>query len=333
MTELTRRTVLAGAGAVSAAGALAPLATSPATAAASAAGKQNAGFYRYNVGDIEVTVATDGARSFKLPDKFVVNRTKDEVNKALEAAYMPRDMMTIYFSPILLKAGGKLVLIDTGYGEAMYEKSKGGAGQLKSNLAAAGVKRDDISTVIISHYHQDHVDGLLTADGRPAYPNAEILVPAKEHAFWMDDGEMSRAPKGRMEGLFKNNRRVFVEGLKKKVSTYEWGKELAPGVTAIGTPGHTPGHTSFVLASGKDKVFVQSDVTNVPWLFVRNPRWHAVFDQDPAEAEKTRLQTYDMVVAEKLLMQAYHYPFPAAGHIEKDGDGYRVIPVQWTPSL
>jgi glyoxylase-like metal-dependent hydrolase (beta-lactamase superfamily II) len=332
MSDLNRRTVLTGAVAASAATALTPLAASPAAAAASAGG-QNAGFYRYKVGDIEVTVATDGARSFPLPDKFVVNKTKEDVNKALEAAFMPRDKMTIYFSPVLVKTGGKLVLIDAGYGEKMYADSKGGAGQLKVNLAAAGVKREDISTVIISHHHQDHVNGLLTADGKPAYPNAEILVPAKEHAFWMDDGEMSRAPKGRMEGMFKNNRKVFVDGLKNKVTPYQWDKELAPGVTAVGTPGHTPGHTSFVIASGKDKVFVQSDVTNAPFLFVRNPRWHLVFDQDPKMAEATRLKVYDMLAAEKLLVQAYHYPFPAAGHIEKAGDGYRVHPVKWTPTL
>ena len=332
MIEINRRTVLTGAVAASAATALTPLAHSPALAAASA-GKQNAGFYRYKVGDIEVTVATDGARSFKLPDKFVVNKTKEEVNKALEVAFMPRDLMTIYFSPLLVKAGGKTVLIDAGYGEDMYAKSKGGAGQLRANLRAAGVDLNAIDMVIISHFHQDHTNGLLLADGKPAYPNAEIKVPAKEYAFWMDDGEMSRAPKGRMADLFKDNRRVFVDGLKKKVTPYDWDKEVAPGITAVGTPGHTPGHTSYVIASGKDKVFVQSDVTNVPFLFVRNPRWHAVFDQDPAMAEKTRLKVYDMVAAEKLLIQAYHYPFPGAGHIEKDGDGYRVHPVNWTPAL
>jgi glyoxylase-like metal-dependent hydrolase (beta-lactamase superfamily II) len=305
----------------------------PAIAAAPTTGKQAPGFYRYKIGDIEVTVVTEGARTFPLPDNFVVNQSKEEVNKALEAAYMPRDKMTIYFAPIVVNTSGKLVLIDTGYGDKMYTESKGAAGQLANNLAAAGMNAGAIDTVVISHYHQDHVDGLLRADGGLSFPNAEILVPAAEHKFWMDDGEMSRAPKGRMEQLFQNNRRIFAGEVSKRMRTYEWDKEVAPGVTAISTPGHTPGHTSFVIAAGSGKVFVQSDVTNNPVLFVRHPGWHAVFDQIPQQAEATRRKVYDMLVAEKLMVQGFHYPFPGLGHIEKDGEGYRVVPAPWNPTI
>ena len=117
-------------------------------------------------------------------------------------------------------------------------------------MAAAGIDPTAIDAVIISHYHGDHVNGLLKADNSLAFPNAEILVPAREHAFWMDDGEMSRAPKGRMEGLFKNNRRVFSGEVMKRLRTYEWDKEVVSGITAVGTPGHSAGHTSHVVASG-----------------------------------------------------------------------------------
>src|SRR4030088_3843899 len=119
----------------------------------------------------------------------------------------------------------------------------------------------------------------------PRVSNAEVLVPATEWKFWMDDGEMSRASAGRMQGLFKNNRNIFEAGLKKKVTPYEWGKEVAPGLLAVETVGHTPGHPSYALSSGSDKVFIQSDVTNHPALFVVNPGWRAFFDQDPAHAE------------------------------------------------
>jgi glyoxylase-like metal-dependent hydrolase (beta-lactamase superfamily II) len=149
----------------------------------------------------------------------------------------------------------------------------------------------------------------------------------------MDDGEMSRAPAGRMEGLFKNARRVFEAGLKKKATPYEWGKDVAPGLLAIEATGHTPGHTSFVLSSGSDKVFIQSDVTNDPDLFVRNPGWHLMFDQDPAQAETTRRKVYDMVATEKMRVQGFHYPFPALANIEKDGAGYRWVPARWDPII
>jgi glyoxylase-like metal-dependent hydrolase (beta-lactamase superfamily II) len=135
-----------------------------------------------------------------------------------------------------------------------------------------------------------------------------------------------------MEDMFKNNRRVF-DALGRKVTPYEWNKEVVPGLTAIPTIGHTPGHTSYVLASGNGKVYIQSDVTNHPDLFVRHPNWHANFDQDPVQAEATRRKVYDMIVAEKLLVQAFHYPFPGLAHVEKDGSGYRPVPVAWNPVL
>ena len=330
MTEPTRRHML---GAV-AAGALTPImAAPPALAAAPPSGKQAPGFYRYKIGDFEITVVTDGARSFPLPASLVTNASKDEINAALEAAYMPRDIMTIYFSPIVVNTGSKLVVIDTGYGPAAAAQPNSTAGHFQANLAAAGIDAKAIDTVIISHYHGDHVDGLLAVDGSPTFPNAEIKVPALEHAFWMNDGEMSRASKGRMEDLFKNNRRVFSGEILKRVSTYEAGKEVLPGITAMGTPGHTPGHTSYVVASGSDKVFVQSDVTNNPALFVRNPNWRAFFDQDGSMAEETRRKVYDMLVADKMMVQGFHYPFPSVAYVEKAGSGYREIPVAWDSSL
>jgi glyoxylase-like metal-dependent hydrolase (beta-lactamase superfamily II) len=173
----------------------------------------------------------------------------------------------------------------------------------------------------------------LRADNSLAFPNAEILVPAEEHKFWMDDGEMSRAPKGRMEGLFKNNRRVFAGEVLKRLRTYGWDKEIAPGITSVGTPGHSWGHTSHVVASGASKVFVQADVTHVPYLFARHPGWHAAFDQDGAKAEATRRKVYDMLSAERMLAQGFHYPFPSLGHVEKDGSGYRVVPAAWNPVI
>jgi glyoxylase-like metal-dependent hydrolase (beta-lactamase superfamily II) len=298
MTELSRRHLLAGTAAVSATAALAPLATSPALAAAPAAGMQNAGWYRYKVGSIEVTVVTDGINRFKFPDGFVANKNRDEVNAGLAVGHWQpaKDMAAIPYSPIVVNTGSKLVVIDTGTSEANFERSKGAAGQFHSNLKSAGIDANAVDTVIISHFHGDHINGLLGTDNKPKFAKAEILVPAAEWKYFMDDGEMSRAPKGRMEGVFKNLRRVF-DALGRKVTPYEPGKELAPGITSVATYGHTPGHMSFVIASGNGKVFVQSDVTNIP-LFVRNPGWHLFFDQDANMAEATRRKVYDMLVAE-----------------------------------
>jgi glyoxylase-like metal-dependent hydrolase (beta-lactamase superfamily II) len=328
--ELTRRHALAGAAGMAAAPLLPAVSAS---AAAPAADKQAPSFYRYKVGDILVTVVSDGKNVFKLEDSFITNAKREDVSAALEKAYMPPGMMTIYFAPLVLNTGGKLVVIDTGNGALAKASSKGTNGLFADNMAAAGFDPKNVDVVVISHFHTDHVNGLLTADGAPVFPNAEVLVPATEWKFWMDDGEMSRAPAGRMQGLFKNNRNIFEAGLKKKVTPYEWGKEIVPGLTSVETIGHTPGHTSYVLASGSGKVFIQSDVTNNPNPFATHPGWHAFFDQDGDQAEKTRRRIYDMVVAEKLQVQGFHYPFPGLGHVEKDGNGYRMIPAAWNPVI
>lgn len=328
--ELTRRHALAGAAGIAAA-ALYP--SMPARAAAALANKQAPSFYRYNVGDIQVTVVSDGRNTFPLEDSFIANAKKDEVNAALEKAFLPRDIFTIYFAPLVIDTGGKLVVIDTGNGPIAKVNSKGASGLFAENMAAAGFDPKAVDMVVISHFHGDHVNGLLTADGTPAFPNAEVLVPATEWKFWMDDGEMSRAPAGRMQGLFKNNRNVFDAVLKRKVTPYEWGKEVAPGLLAVDTIGHTPGHTSYVLSSGSGKVYIQSDVTNNPNPFATHPGWHGSFDQDADMAEKTRRRVYDMVVAERLQVQGFHYPFPGLGNVEKDGSGYQVIPAPWNPAI
>jgi glyoxylase-like metal-dependent hydrolase (beta-lactamase superfamily II) len=331
MTAFTRRNLLSAA-AGAAAAATVPF-DRPARAATPPAGKQAAGWYRYKIGSIEVTVATDGVARFKMAEDHVINIKKDVVNAALAEVFMEKDMMTTPYNPVCLNTGSKLVVIDTGTGEASYKKSNGVGGQFVTNLAASGIERAAVDTVIISHYHGDHINGLLMEDNSLTYPNAEILVPAREHAYWMDDGEMSRATAGRLQTNFKNVRRVMNAEVMKRLKTYEWDKEVIPGVTAQGTPGHSPGHTSYVIASGSDTVYLQSDVTHVPFLFVRHPDWHAFYDQDGAMAEATRRKVYDMLVADKMRVQGFHYPFPSLAHVEKYGTGYREIPVIWNPTI
>jgi glyoxylase-like metal-dependent hydrolase (beta-lactamase superfamily II) len=330
MNELSRRTILTGAAAVGTA-ALAQK-TSTAQAAAPLVGKQAPGYYRYQVGTHEVTVVTDGARAFPLIEGYVTNASVADVRKALDAAYLPSDTVTHHYAPLVVNTGSKLIVIDTGSGQSAFNQTKGVLGQFQLNLAAAGIQAKDIDLVVISHFHADHVNGLLDASGKPAFPNAEVLVPATEWKFWMDDGEMGRAPKGRMEELFKNNRRVF-DALERKVTPYEWNKDIVSGLLPVATVGHSIGHTSFVLSSGSSKLYVQSDVTNNPDLFARQPEWGGAFDQDPVQAVATRRKVYDMLVAEKMLVQGFHYPFPGVAYVEKAGTAYRLVPRPWNPTI
>ncbi|UPT92878.1 MBL fold metallo-hydrolase [Bradyrhizobium barranii subsp. apii] len=315
-------------------GAAAVTGLGPTTASASVpqSGAQAPGFYRYKVGSYECTSINDGARTFPMPDKFVVNLPKEEALAAGEAAYMPKGMVTVPFNPQLINTGSKLVLIDTGNGVANLEPSKGAVGRTLQNLAAAGVDPKNIDVVLLSHLHPDHTNGIRLADGALAFPNAEIMVPAKDWEFWASDENAAKAPNDLTKNYFANVKKTFA-GLESKVTKYEWGKEVAPGITSIATPGHTPGHTSFAVASGDKKVLIQSDVTNIPEFFLRNPDWHVAFDNDGAMAQATRHKFYDMAAAEKATVIGFHFTFPSVGHVEKDGAKYRLIPSAWNPTI
>jgi len=330
MTEVTRRAALAGVAATT----LMPLSMIPARAAAPQATKQAPSFYRYHVGTHQITVISDGVTSVPRPDNYVVNAPKDEVGKVFVENHLPPDKAIHSYNPMVINTGSKLIVVDTGLGPAQFEQSKGTLGQFQANLAAAGIDRNNVDTVIISHFHGDHINGLLSADNKSAYPNAEIMVPSTEWKFWMDDGEMSKGIGNPiLENNFKNARRVF-DALGRKVTQYDAGKEIAPGITSVASPGHTPGHTSYIVASGSDKLLVQVDITaGSAFLFVKNPDWQLVFDVDKATAVQTRRKLYDMAIAEKMPIQAFHAGFPGQMRVEKDGTGYRWIPVVWNASL
>jgi glyoxylase-like metal-dependent hydrolase (beta-lactamase superfamily II) len=331
MTDLTRRHLLAGT-ALAAASAALPQFAQPqfAHAAAPQSGQQGPGFYRFKVGDYEVTAINDGTWYRKLDPSFVRNAELPEVQKALSAAFLPTDVVPIPFTTLIVNTGSKLIALDTGTGGALTGMAPQ-SGTFAGNLAAAGIDPKTIDAVYISHFHPDHINGIKAKDGLLFFPNASINVPETEWAFWMDDGNMSRAPEA-AQGAFKNVRRVFGD-VAGKVQRFASGKEVEAGITSIAAPGHTPGHTAFSINSGNQSLLYLSDVTNNPWLFVRNPGWQAAFDMDGNKAAETRKALLDRAAADKMLAHGYHWPFPASGHITKTASGYDLVPRMWSPSL
>ncbi|MFZ0762794.1 MAG: MBL fold metallo-hydrolase, partial [Bradyrhizobium sp.] len=210
MNDLNRRDLLAGAAAIGAASALLPITSQEASAAAPAATAQAPGFYRYKVGTIECTSINDGARTFPLPDNWVTNVSKDAAIAAAEAAYMPKGMVTVPFNPQLINTGGKLILLDCGNGISAFDATKGQAGRLMQNLAAAGVDPKSIDIVLVSHLHPDHTNGIRAADNSMAFPNAEIMVPAKDWDFWMSEENAAKAQSNpMMKNYFANVKKVY----------------------------------------------------------------------------------------------------------------------------
>ena len=317
--SLSRRAFLSGSAAI--------LATpSHAFAAASPAGKQAPGFYRYKVGNYELTAIHDGVWQRPIDDDFVRNATPAEVTRAMTDAFLPATgKLPLPFTALVVNTGTKLVLIDTGSGGQISTSAQ----YLGPNLAAAGISPKAIDAILISHFHPDHINGIKTKDGALVFPNAEVSVPAAEWDFFMDDARFSGAPDG-LRFYLLNTRRIF-RSIARNVRRFEPGREVAPGISAIAAPGHTPGHTAFAIASGSDSMLVLGDTTSHPALFVRHPQWQASFDMDGPIAAETRERLLDRAAADRMLVQGYHFPFPACGHIGRTGAGFEFAPAQWQP--
>jgi len=326
---ITRRTILASTALAATpivGPALAQPAPSTAAPAQGAGSRQAPGFYRYKVGDIEVTAINDGFAQRPL-EGFVRNAELSQVQQAMQEAFLPGNALPITFNTLVLNNGGRLTLIDTGNGDMGAPTS----GRWMANFRAAGFDPAQVNTVVISHFHGDHINGLRLKDGTAVFPNAEVMVPSTEWAFWMDEARMNQAPEA-MKGAFQGVRRVFGP-IANNVKRYEMDKEVVPGLTAVAAPGHTPGHTVYMLSSGSGKLMIMSDTTNHPALFVRNPDWSAVFDMDADQARATRRRLLDMAASERAQVAFYHAPFPATGHIAKEGNGFRFVPVQWSSGV
>jgi glyoxylase-like metal-dependent hydrolase (beta-lactamase superfamily II) len=272
-----------------------------------------------------VTALYDGLWSLKIEDDFVRNADGTAVNKALAAAFLPPNILPISFTVLLVNTGSKLVLIDAGTAGQVADT----AGVMMANLAAAGIAPAAIDIVVISHFHPDHIDGLKTKDGDKVFTNAEILVPEPEWTYWMDDAEMAKAP-DRIKVYFRNARRIFSD-IGKEVRRFKPGAEVAPGITSIPAFGHTPGHCAFAITSGRQSMLVMSDAVRNPYLFARHPEWQPAFDMDGPLAVKTRKQMLDRAASDRMLVEAYHFPFPACGHIARNGKSYELVPLEWQP--
>jgi glyoxylase-like metal-dependent hydrolase (beta-lactamase superfamily II) len=322
MSGVTRRGVLAA----SAAATLAAQ-TGSALAEAPAVNTATPGMYRYKIGSYELTALYDGIWYRPITDKFIRNASFAEVEHALDTAFMPHDKLATPFTTLIVNTGKKLVLIDTGTGGQIAPS----AGVLHDNLAAAGIDPKAIDQIVISHFHPDHINGIKDKDNVVIFPNAVLMVPAPEWAYWMDDANLNAAP-AELKITFLNQRRIFSD-IAKQVTQFQPGKEVAPGIVTLPAPGHTPGHTVFAIHSGDQSLLVLSDTAQHPAIFARHPDWQAAFDIDGVEAIATRKRIFDRAAADRMLVTGYHFPFPACGHLIKTATGYEHVPVEWQPTL
>jgi glyoxylase-like metal-dependent hydrolase (beta-lactamase superfamily II) len=223
---------------------------------------------------------------------------------------------------IVLKIGDKHIMVDSGSGVGQWQAN---ATNLPANMKAAGIDRNQISTILVSHFHPDHVWGLMEkGTNAPVFPNAELIVNATEYNWWTESGRVEKLAEGR---------RAAGKRIAENFPTWKNWKlvqsnaEVAPGVRLIAAPGHTPGHSAFLVTSGKEQLMVSNDTMYVPALLAPHPEWQGTYDQDGAMAVATRRNLIDQVIADKMMICGAHFPFPGAGAFVKDGDAYAFMPV------
>lgn len=280
-------------------------------------------YYRLQVGALGVIALHDGTVTRDIPPGFIRNAPDESTALALRQAGMDAGRLTLSFTVFAVETGEGLVLIDTGFGE----NGPPTAGRMSANLAAAGYATSDVTAILISHFHGDHISGLITREGLPAFPGARVLVPRAEWDFWMDDARMEAAPEG-LKPAFAQVRRVF-PALGGKPEMFDTGDEPVPGIRAVDLKGHTPGQSGFEISSAGETLLFVADVSNNPTVFARHPDWQAVFDMDPDLASQTRHRLFAEAARDHRRLAFYHAPFPALGTLAPVGTDYAWCPLVW----
>ena len=274
--------------------------------------------HRFKVGGFEVVVVKDGARpSAKPQETFGTNQTPEAVGELLQANFLPPDNFVNSFAPVLVNTGSDVILFDTGLGPAARAQ---GGGRLVEGITAAGYAPDDVTVVVLTHMHGDHIGGLME-NGKPTFANARYVTGQAEYDFWVDPARAGTPAENGQKGVLAN-----VKPLAEKMTFIGDNGEVVPGVTGMAAFGHSPGHMIYRMESEGRQLVLTADTANHFVLSLQKPEWEVRFDMDKAKAAAARKMVFDMLATDKLAFVGYHMPFPAVGFVEKLDTGYRFVP-------
>lgn len=282
-----------------------------------------AGYYRMQLGDVEITALSDGTVAIPAASLLTHTRT-GEVEKRLADAYQSTSVNTS-INAYLVKSNGRLMLVDAGAGDLLGPSLN----KLETSLKAAGVLPDHITDILVTHIHTDHTGGLM--DGaRMVFRNATLHMDSRERDYWLSAANREHASAA--------NKKYFDEALAKvkpyvdagKVQVFDGATQLFPGIRSIATPGHTPGHSAYeVRSAGGDKLVFWGDLVHVADVQMPDPAVTIAFDVDPVKAAATRKLAFADAVKGRYWVAGDHISFPGIGHLRQDGKGYRWVAIPY----
>ncbi len=297
-------------------GAVAPFES--ALAAAPIATDQAPYFYRFMHGEAQVTMVSDGPLPLGSPAGNFLGAEETEINTILHDNFLPNDNVVLEQNSPIVNINGRLVLFDTGMGAIQMFGEK--TGRLLRSMAEASIAPEAIDAVVCTHGHIDHIGGIVAENG-PIFPNAQVFISEADFDYWTDEAKLS----GQL-GPFVKAARDNLMPVRDRILFVRDEEEILPGITAMAAPGHTVGHTIFVIESDGDSLCFIGDLTHHQVLLVERPRLEFAYDTDPKQSAETRVRLLDMLAANRIPVIAYHFPWPGVGHFAKAGDGFRYLP-------
>jgi glyoxylase-like metal-dependent hydrolase (beta-lactamase superfamily II) len=281
--------------------------------------------YRFAVGALECVVVSDGSYVYHEPAPVLfANVPKAKLGPALRRHGLRLETWHEMVSPytgLLVKAGGRRVLVDTGANGLAST-----TGKLVDSLRTEGIGPPDIDVVILSHAHADHVGGFTDVDGKPAFPNASYVMLRDEWEFWTETPNLDHLQLSQfIKDLILRFAREKLPPVREQLWLVDRETEVVPGVHVIPAPGHTPGHLAVALTSGNEQLLYLGDAVLHP-VHLAHPHWYAAVDIVADQVESTRRRLLERAVADGALVHAFHFPFPCLGHVTRHGDAW-----QWEP--
>ena len=315
---LARRGLIAGGSLVAAGGLMGP-GMHAAEAKMQMPDSQAPYFYRFSLGDARATVVSDGPLRLGDPAGAFLGLSKEEMSRQLSDNFLPTNNVVLEQNILVVTIGAKTVLFDTGMGSV---KAFGPTtGRLMSTLKAAGINPAAVDAIVLSHAHLDHCGGIMADRGKRNFPNAQIYISQADYDYWTNEATVGAKLKTLYDQAHKN-----LSPNRDRIHFVKDHEEFLPGITALATPGHTVGHTVFMITSAGKSLCYIGDLTHHPVLLMEKPLTEFAYDTDPKQSAQSRVRMLTMLASNRIPVLAYHFAWPGIGNVAKFNDGFKYLP-------